>query len=172
MDISAYNTRQAAEDGVLVTLCDPYTGKVLEDGAGFMVRGIAARSVQQRLAEAQLAAKQAAQDPDDNMDAVLERLHAGQIEAAMKYIIEARNLTNGDKEVKTEADIRAVLDMTFPDMQIEKDANGKPLSTIVKGKDGKEMSVPQFEVVNKTFAAQVIEAAEDQRAFLSKRSTG
>lgn len=172
MDISAYNTRQAAEDGVFVPLCDPYTGKAIEGEPGFMVRGIAARSVQQRLAEAQLAAKQARESDDDNMEAVLERLHASQIDAAMKYIIEARNLTNAGKDVKTEGDIRAVLDMTFPDMQIEKGADGKALSTTAKGKDGEEITVPKFEVVNKTFAMQVIEAAENQRAFLPKQPTG
>ncbi len=62
MDMNKLNSRQLQEDGVFVPLCDQYSGEPIDtgkDAPGFLVRGIAARSVQMRLSEAALAAKQA-----------------------------------------------------------------------------------------------------------------
>jgi len=181
MDMNSLNSRQKQEDGIFMPVCDQYTGEPINPGPkapGFMVRGVAARSVQMKLAEAQQAAKQAAKakkdgkTDDDIISAMLERAHEGHIDAAMKYIIEARNMTIGEEPVTTPEQIRAVLDMNFPDMQIEKDEDGKPMMTAVKGDDGKTVMVPKFEIVGKTWAMQVIAAAEDQRAFLGKRPNG
>jgi len=178
MDMNKLNSRQLQEDGVFVPLCDQYSGEPIDtgkDAPGFLVRGIAARSVQMRLAEAALAAKQAKKSGKTDEEvtiAVLEKMHATQIDAAMKYIIEARNMTIGDDPVKTPEQIRAVLDMTFPDMQVAKDDAGKHIMTTMKDDDGKDMVVPKFEMVGVTYAGQVIEAAENQRAFLDKQPTG
>lgn len=178
MDMSKRNSRQLQEDGIFVPLCDQYTAEPINpgpDAPGFLVRGIAARSVQMRLAEAALAAKQAkkaGKTDDEIATAVLEHMHATQIDAAMKYIIEARNMTIGEVPVKTPDQIRAVLDMTFPDMQVAKDDAGKPILTTMKDDAGKDMMVPKFEMVGSTYAGQVIEAAENQRAFLDRQATG
>jgi len=185
MDMNKFNSRQLQEDGIFVPLCWQWTGEVIgtgDDAPGFLVRGIAAKSVQMRLAEASLAAKQSAQaikrakvsgkTEEEIAKAVLEDMHANQIEAAMKYIIEARNMTLDEVPVKTPDQIRAVLNMTFPDMQVAKDADGKPMWTTMKDEDGNDIIVPQFEVVGSTYAGQVIAAAENQRAFLDRRATG
>ena len=178
MDMSTRNSRQLQEDGVFVPLCDQYSGEPINpgpDAPGFLVRGIAARSVQMRLAEAALAAKQAkkaGKTDDEIATAVLENMHATQIDAAMKYIIEARNMTIGEVPVTTPDQIRAVLDMTFPDMQVAKDDAGNPILTTMKDDAGKDMMVPKFEMVGTTYAGQVIEAAEKQQGFLDKQPTG
>ena len=182
MDMNTRNSRQKQEDGVFVPLCDQWTGEAIgkgKDAPGFIVRGIAARSVQMRLAEAALAAKQAkkAGKADDEIaTAVLENLHATQIDAAMKYIIEARNMTIGDELVKTEDHIRFVLNGTFPDFQNEKDDKGAPvlITVNIQGPDGKPVDVqtPKLIVVGKTRAQQVIDAAENQQGFLDKQPTG
>ena len=178
MDMNKLNSRQKQEDGVFVPLRDQYSGEPINpgpDAPGFLVRGIAARSVQMRLAEAALAAKQAkkaGKTDDEIATAVLENLHATQIDAAMKYIIEARNMTIGEVPVETPDQIRAVLDMTFPDMQVAKDDDGEPILTTMKDDAGKDMMVPKFEMVGTTYAGQVIEAAENQQGFLDKQPTG
>ena len=181
MDMNTRNSRQLQEDGVFVPLCDQYTGEPFDTGPeapGFLVRGIAARSVQMRLAEAARAAKQAKkakkanQSDDELAQAVMENMHATQIDAAMKYIIEARHMTIGGDPVSTPDHIRAVLDMTFPDMQVAKDDDGKMVTTTMKDDDGKDMTVPKFEMVGSTYAGQVIEAAENQRVFLGRQPTG
>ena len=178
MDMNTRNSRQKQEDGVFVPLCDQWTGEAIgkgKDAPGFLVRGIAARSTQMRLAEAQLAAKQAkkaGKTDDEIATAALENMHATQIDAAMKYIIEARNMTIGEVPVKTPDQIRAVLDMTFPDMQVAKDDDGKQILTTMKDDAGNDMMVPKFEMVGTTYAGQVIEAAENQQGFLDKQPTG
>jgi len=178
MDMNTRNSRQLQEDGVFVPLCDQYTGDPIDPGPkapGFLVRGIAARSVQMRFAEAALAAKQAkkaGRTDDEVAQAALEKMHAAQIDAAMKYIIDARNMTIGVDPVTTPEQIRAVLDMTFPDMQLAKDDAGKPVMTTMKDDDGNDVTVPKFEIVGMTYAGQVIEAAENQRNFLGRQPTG
>lgn len=185
MDMNTRNSRQKQEDGVFVPLCDQWTGEAIKTGKGapgFLVRGIAARSTQMRLAEAQLAAKQAAQAVADgkgeaeSADAYFDQVHKATIETAMKYIIEPRNMTLGDEPVTTPDHMREILNMTFPDFQVEKDDKGASVTTTVsiKDKDGKPIDVqtPKLTVVGKTFAQQVIEAAENQQGFLDKQPTG
>lgn len=175
MDLSDYNARAKAEAGTFVGLCDPYTRKPImsEDGKqpGFMVRGVASKSVQSRLAEMQRAAKEA--DDGEDMDAVLERLHQSQVDSAMGYIIRAVDMEHNGKPVDAnESAIRAVLDFTFPDMKIMKDGKGETITVEVKNDEGKTRKVPKFDIVNKTFAGQVIEAAEDGQRFFGKTAKG
>lgn len=192
MDMSAFDGRKRAEEGVFVALKHPYTSEPFakgKDAPGFYVRGLAARSVQSRLAEMQRAAKQAAEDGEDQ-DAAMERLHESLIESAMKYIIRADDaMTHAGQTVGDNAEmIRKVLDATFPEMRIVKDADGSPVThkvrVEVQDDDGKpikdekgrtqyeQADVPKFEMANKPFAQQVIEAAEDGSRFFGKTSTG
>jgi hypothetical protein len=169
MDLSQYNARAKAEAGAFVGLCDPYTGKPIKDDGkqpGFMVRGVASKSVQTRLAEMQRAAKDA--DDGEDMDAVLERLHRSQIDSAMGYIIRAVDLEHDGKPVDdNQSAIRAILDFTFPDMKVVK---GETVE--ITDDEGNTRKVPKFEIVNKTFAGQVIEAAEDGQRFFGKTAKG
>jgi len=171
MDISKYNARERAEDGVFVGLCDPYTKEPIvdEDGSapGFVVRGVASKTVQDRLAPMQRKAKEP--EDEENMKAVLEQLHQSQIETAMGYIVRAENLSIDGKDVGGKASmIRKVLDMTFPDMKIATDENGVQLTTTVTDDKGVARSIPKLEIVNDTFAGQVIRAAEDGARFFGK----
>lgn len=170
MDISNWNARAKAEAGTFVGLVDPYTHEPImsEDGKqpGFIVRGVASKSVQTRLAEMQRAAKDA--DDGEDMDAVLERLHQSQIDSAMGYIIRAEGLEHEGKPVgDNQAAIRKILDFTFPDMKVVK---GETVE--ITDDEGKTRKVPKFEIVNKTFAGQVIEAAEDGQRFFGKTAKG
>lgn len=167
MDLSAFNGRKRAEEGVFVPLCHPYTGEPIgngEDAPGFLVRGSASRSVQSKLAELQKEAEKASGGDDE--EAVMESLHKTMIDSAMKYIIAPRNIENEGKAVETEAEIRAVLDMTFPEMKVVTDDNGAPVMTQGKDEDGNTVDIPKFEMANQTFARQVITAAEDGARFL------
>jgi len=136
MDMSAFDGRKQAEEGVFVALKHPYTGEPFAKGKeapGFYVRGLAARSVQSRLAEMQREAKQAAEDGDDQ-DAAMERLHENLIDNAMKYIIRADDaMTHSGQAVGDEPDmIRKVLDSTFPEMRVVKDGAGSPIMQSIK----------------------------------------
>jgi hypothetical protein len=176
MDMSAFDGRKQAEEGVFVALKHPYTGEPFAKGKeapGFYVRGLAARSVQSRLAEMQREAKQAAEDGDDQ-DAAMERLHENLIDNAMKYIIRADDaMTHSGQAVGDEPDmIRKVLDSTFPEMRVVKDGAGSPIMQSIKGEGGEMIDVPKFEMANEPFAQQVIKAAEDGSRFFGKTSSG
>lgn len=168
MDLTKYDARGAAERGVFVALCDPYTGEPIEKNAkkapGFMVRGMASRTTQSRLAEMQRKPVEA-----DGEQAHMEALHDAQIGAAMPYIISAVNIEVDGKEVgDDETLIRKALDLTFPDLQIVRDQDGDPVMVESEDKDGKLRKFPKFEVVNKTFAAQVTDRAGDTKGFLGR----
>ncbi|WP_425070641.1 hypothetical protein [Sagittula sp. S175] len=172
MDFGQFDQRAKAEAGVMVQLHQPYdkTAKIEDENGpcGFMVRGVAAKSVQERLAALQKKAGKAKDGEDEQ--AVLERIHESQIEAAMGYIIEAVNISIAGKPVATAEGIRAVLGMTFPDLRLVQDENGKQIYQSVKNDDGEWVGVPKFEVANDTFAMQVIKAAEDGARFFGKTS--
>ncbi|MEX0301951.1 MAG: hypothetical protein AB3N24_05960 [Leisingera sp.] len=166
MDMSVFNTRKRAEEGVFLPLCHPFTGVAIGEGGkapGFLIRGTAARSVQSRIGEMQKKAQEAA---DGDEKAVMEALHESMIDTAMRYIIGAQNIENEGVQVEEPDQIRAVLDMTFPEMEIAKDGQGKTIMITSTGEDGKEVTVPKFEMTNKPFAKQVIDAAEDGARFL------
>lgn len=172
MDLSQFDSRKRAEEGVFVALADPYTSKPLaeKNSPGFMVRGVASRTVQSRLAEMQRAAKD---DAGEDAEAAMERLHKTLIDAAMKYVIRPVNIeVEGQPVGEDEQSIRRVLDMTFPDMRIVRDEDGHAVQTKGRDKDGQEIDVPRFELANKPFAQQVIEAAEDSGRFFAKTSSG
>lgn len=176
MDMSAFDGRKQAEEGVFVALRHPYTDEPFakgKDAPGFYVRGLAARSVQSRLAEMQRAAKDAVEDGEDQ-DAAMERLHDSLIDSAMKYIIRADEaMTHAGQTVGDNPEmIRKVLDSTFPEMRVVKDADGNPLTQKVKGEDGEMIDVPKFEMANRPFAQQMIQAAEDGSRFFGKTSKG
>lgn len=169
MDISAYNTRARAEAGTFVPLKDPYTGEPIgtdEDAPGFVIRGVASKTVQDALAEAQRKAKRTKNKAQDDK-AVMEALHQQTIESAMKYIITAKNLDIDGKPVDADkGKIRAILDYTFPELAGVKDDDGNAVMMTIQNDDGKDVQIPKMEVTNKTFAMQVTEAAEDTQAFL------
>lgn len=190
MDMSAFDGRKQAEEGVFEPLRHPYTGKPFAKGEGapgFYVRGVSARSVQSRLAEMQKEAKDAAKD-EESQEAAMERLHERLIDGAMKYIIRADDdMTINGEPVGDKPDlIRKVLDGTFPEMRVVKDADGNPVTHEVKAEttddDGKPIlddkgrkqyemiEVPKFEMANEPFAQQMIKAAEDGSRFFGKTS--
>lgn len=172
MDVSFLNSRKKAEEGVFLALKHPYTDVPLGEGEkapGFLIRGEASPSAQKRMAEMQKNAEKA--DADDQ-GAVLEEMHKSFIDTALDFIIEARNLENEGKAVSTPDEIRAVLDMTFPEMGATLDENGSPIMQEIKGKDGETISAPKFELKNKTFAMQVNQAASDGQRFLGEMPKG
>ncbi|WP_406646854.1 hypothetical protein QEZ52_00275 [Aliisedimentitalea scapharcae] len=173
MDMSVFNGRKRAEDGIFLQLRHPFTDEPIEEKGepvGFVVRGSAAPSVQARLKEMQKKVESA--DDDEDRDALMEAMHSAQIEGAMPFIISARNMELGDKPVETEEQIREILNMTFPQMDFAKDADGNVRQVVVKDDEGNETRAPQFDITNKTFAQQVIDAAQDGARFLGETSGG
>ncbi len=172
MDISHFDQRGKAEEGIFVPLCEPFKdGKPIgkgDDAPGFMVRGIASRSAQDRLAEMQ---KAASEDETDEQ-AAMERVHQNLIEAAMRYIISPKNIEANGRLISSDEDVRKVLDMTFPEVKLVRSDDGTVLTMEATTKDGDKISVPRFEVTNWPFAQQVIDAAEDSTRFLGKRKKG
>ena len=168
MDISAFDMRSRSEEGIFVPLMNPITREPLGSGndvPGFVVRGAAAKSVQDRLTAMMQNASEEDKKPDQ---AVMERLHQSMIDTAMGFIIRAENLENGDKPAKDASDYRAILNFTFPDLGAVIDGDGNPVLTKVKNEDGNEIEVPKMELKNWPFAKQIIEAAEDGSRFLGK----
>jgi len=166
MDFAKFDVRKTSEDGIFVPLKHPYTGEALGDPEpGFFVRGIAARSVQSRLADMHRAAKNQAEGGEDET-AVLESLHEKLIDMAMPYIIRANDQMAFDGKPLGDdpALIRAVLDTTFPDMQKVLDADGK----VVMHRDSDGKDVPEFRMAVNTYAQQVISAAEDGSRFFGE----
>ena len=174
MDFSQFDQRGRAEAGVFVQLHDPYDqNKLIADDngpCGFRIRGMAAQSVQQRLAAMQKKAKKG--DKEEDEAAVMERIQQSQIETAMGYIIEPVNISLAGSLLQGAEGIRRILDMTFPDMRLVKDADGNQVTMRIKGVDGDWVDVPKFEMANETFATQVIKAAEDGSRFFGRTSTG
>ena len=186
MDMMAFDGRKKAEQGIFEPLRHPYTGKPFstgKDAPGFYVRGLAARSVQSRLADMQRKAKTAVESGDDET-AAMERLHEALIEDALKYIIRADDAMEYDGAlVGDDPDlIRKVLDSTFPEMRTVKDADGNVVTqkarvpvTDDEGKETgekEEIDVPKFEMANEPFAQQIGNAAKDGSLFFGKTSKG
>ena len=155
MDLADFNARGKAEDGFLLRLRNPTTGEPLgtdDDYPAFRVRGFAARSAQNRLGKMLLdAQKRDGEKSEDPSEVGFQGAHNAMIDNAMVYIIEAVNIENNGKKVKTDAQIREVLDMTFPKW--------------VTDEAGKTS------IVNHPFAKQVSDAAREMDGFLAEPAT-
>jgi hypothetical protein len=168
MDMQTQDTRQRAEDGYFVPLVDQITGLDLGDGTtGFWVRGVISPTAQKAMNEkvkAESRKKGKNQTPEE---AFMSEQHETQIQTAMRYIIRADDEMSigGDMVGSDMTMIRKVLDMTFPAWVLEKDENGDNILMDVEV-DGKTQKVPKPRVVNRTFAQQVIDAAEDHDRYL------
>lgn len=140
MDLSSFNARETADDAIFLPLADPTTGQPLaegDDAPGFLIVGIQGRTAQKKLAAARKAQKGATVEG-------IHDIHATMVASAMCYIDAARNIEWNGEKVDTPAQIKTFLDVsTFPKMTDEG-----------KLDDG-----------YRTFAHQVLEAAQDQDRF-------
>lgn len=160
MEFGKFDSRKAADDGVVIDLLDPYTDEVIADGKKISrvgVRGTASRSVQadlrKRLAK---TGKSKKTDPEER---VMEDVHLELCEAAAPYITSFENVERDGRALTTSPeDVSWFLDLTFPDMGVKEDECGNP----ILDKDGD----PQFKMRNKTFAKQIADASTDQRRFM------
>ncbi|MFY0682618.1 MAG: hypothetical protein JXR13_18745 [Thalassovita sp.] len=170
MELKQFNIRHKAELGAAMRVCDPVSGKELigDDGKHpvLIVRGMASKSAQRRIAELRRTAKQAeakaaeASVSENDDGSPIEDLHEQLVSAAMDFVIRAENIEVDGAPVETSDQIRALLEMTFPQMGQARDESG----ALMFISDG-ETRVPQFEMKNHPFAKQVTDFAEDQGNF-------
>lgn len=177
MDFAAFNERKSAEKGLFVVLNHPYEDEPTPLGEdGFFVRGAASETYQAALAEEMFSEVEADIEEGDSAEKIKKSLetmaHEKDVDAALKLIISANPEMQYDgKPVGSDPEqIRAVLNCTFPEMRVATDDDGKPKMRTVTGKDGEKIEIPQFEQANKTFAAQVIQAAGKRSAFFGSTS--
>jgi len=178
MDMSIYNGRQRAEEGIFLPLKNPYTlgplvnietGEEMtgEEAPGFIIQGNSAPSVQDRLKDMMKDVEETAEKEGEKaVETEMARLHKVQVDNALLRIIGARNMELDGKVVKTKAQFRKILDGTFPELGFAKDEDGNPRVRAIKGENGEDEMAPFFEITNKTFAQQVLDAAEEGARFL------
>ena len=150
MDFSNIDPVAASEAGTFVHLVHPFTRKPLgegEDKVGFLVRGVAAPSVQSRLLD---LSRQDEEQVDADNKLMLSRLHERWVEGALPYIIRAEGIEMGGRPVSSEQQYREVLLKSFPDFEV--------------GDDGK------LSTRNYPFARQIIDVAEDGSHFFGEIS--
>jgi len=169
MDFSRFDSRGRSEAGARLILCDPDTGAPLgegDDAPCVIVRGVAARSAQERLASMTRKAKSA----KGGDTASMERLHKAMIDTAMAYVVRMENIEVEGEAVTDAGGYRKVLDLTFPAMDTKKDEDGEPILRESKDRKGNQIAVPDFELVNRPFANQIIEFAGDMGNFSADAS--
>lgn len=164
MDLKQFDVRGASETAVFMALVNPITGEALidEDGneCGFMVRGSASHTAQQKLRKQRALQKRQGKKEDASG---LEELHQASIDAALQYIVAGVNISFGGEEVgDSETLIRKVLDATYPEIKQVRDEDG----TLVRDEAGNVVVT----MTNKPFATQVIDFATEQANFLGERS--
>jgi len=169
MDFSKFDTRGRSETGARMILCDPDTGEPLgegDDAPVVIVRGVAARTAQSRLAEMTRKAKKTKGDDA----AAMERLHKTLIDTAMAYVAGMENVEIGGEPVTDVDGYRRLLDLTFPAMDSKRDDDGEPILRDGKDSNGNAIQIPDFELVNTPFAKQIIEFAGDMGNFSASAS--
>lgn len=149
MDFKKFDERSRADAGVWLELLNPETLEPLvnEDGSipRALVRGSASRAVQQSLHD---RAQNEAKNKSEKQS--LEGAHRKLIEAAKPLVLDFKNITLNDKPV-TVKDCETLFDLTFPRMDAVTDDNG---------------SVLKYEMKNKPFAVQIIEASTSHDRYL------
>lgn len=156
MDFLKFDERTRADEGVWVDMMHPNTGEPLIEDNGepvqVHVRGSASRIVQQSLHDhAQRESKNKTEKQS------MEGVHQKLMSAAKPLIIGFKNVYLGDVAVDAST-AGKFLDLTFPQMGIKQDEDGNK----VKNPDGSFV----YEMVNKPFAVQIIEASSDHDRFL------
>jgi len=148
MDLAKFDNRAAAEAGFRLVLIHPDTEEPLgegDDAPAAIVRGTASRKAQERL-KAMTAKNKKKAEAGQSM----EDVHRNLIDTAAAFVIRFENVEINGRLAEKPEDVRAILDLTFPIM----DRTGVD-------DDG----APKFEMVNKPFAVQIIEAAGDRGNF-------
>jgi len=168
MDFNKYNSRAYAETGSPMQILDPWTGEPMMDGdkpCRVIVRGTASKSVQAAMRAKQKAAimsrKAKGAKPEDEEVRVMEDVHNTLCEEAGPYILGFENVMNGDKPATAE-DALWFLDLTFPEMGVKEDENGKTVTEDGLDDKGLPAKTPVFEMKNNPFAKQIAEFASTQ----------
>lgn len=146
MDFAKFDARGKAETGKAFPILHPETLLPLVEGdkeARFIVRGNAAPSVQ--AANKAALARAAQESTDEDRVFTFERFHQATIKAAMALLVGFENVEIEGEPVTME-NAEKFLNLVFP--------------RVVKGEDG------AWTVANKTFAAQVVERADELDVLL------
>jgi len=157
VNISNLDERSKADQGTWIDMFHPETGEPLtstaEGGATItaqmLIYGQAGRDVQDRLHE--LAKAKAAIEDDEPQS--MKKAHETLCETAAIYIGGFRNVESNEGDLSDVSNVQKVLDMTFPRMELV------PGSAVAAGG-------PKFQMANKPFALQAIEAASKQGKLL------
>lgn len=175
MDFNKFDSRALAEAGALMTILDANTGEPIMDNGKpccVRVRGVASKSMQAKMRERQKAAmmkrsaKKKSKIKEDPEAQVMEDIHLQLVEGAAPYIIGFENVERGG-EPATADDAEWFLDLTFPEMGMVTDDEGKPVMNETFEEDGTKSQTPSFEMKNNPFAKQVGEFASKQANFLA-----
>lgn len=104
MDFSQFDSRSAADEGRDLHIVHPATGEPIYDGKKpciVVVRGSEGRAVQEEMAKLRSAKVQDAEDGEDGLTQVHERL----VEAARPLIVGFKNIHRGKTAAKAPDDV-------------------------------------------------------------------
>lgn len=157
IDISGLDERAIADKGEWIDLKHPETGEPItgtdKNGepitAQVLVFGRASHDVQDQLHEMQ---KERAAKTDDEPPSI-KRSHEDFVRQAVIYIGGFRNLESDGEDLSDKTHAARVMDMTFPRMKIVDGSAATPGGI-------------RFELANKPWAIQVIDAAGKQRELV------
>lgn len=118
MDFSQFDSRAAADQGRDLHLKHPVTGEELFDGdkpCVVVVRGSEGRVVQEEMAKLRSAKVQDAEDDEDGLAQVHERL----VDAARPLVVGFKNVNRGKNEAKAPDDVTWFLGLQMINGQTE-----------------------------------------------------
>lgn len=158
VNISELDERSKADKGTWIDMLHPETQEPLtakDEATGetvtaqMLIYGQAGRDVQDQLHE-MAKAKAASKDEEPQS---MKKAHEQLVETASVYIGGFRNVSSNEGDLSDASNVKKVLDMTFPRMEI---VEGSALNA----------GGPKFRMANKPFALQAIEAASQQGKLL------
>lgn len=159
MDFGKFDNRGPAEAGQRLELRDPSVrdGEPLMDGdkpCVVIVRGMAARSVQQNIRTRQKA-NMAKRKKGSDENRIMEDVHANLCDAAAPLIVGFENIERDGKPLTASVDdVNWFLDLTFPVMAVKTDDDG---DTILDAS-----GQPRFEMTNMPVARQITDFSSEQ----------
>lgn len=186
MDFSQFDNRAVAERGAKLQLKHPDTREPLTNNGQpclVTVRGAISKPVQtsirQKLKEQVVSDNKVIVGETPESKAlrkakirVMEDVHNETVESTLPFMVAVENVARGGELLQnTEDDFRWLLNLTFPVIKPELDAEGKPIFDDGVDEEGKPTKMPRLMVVNLPFTKQIQDFASELGTSLGNDST-